>query len=432
MEYLQKRTAKLNPIIVAYGDSNTRYFEGDRGLGSITHSYPAWLDRFCIEHPNFYGSNVINAGFSGKTIEYGLANYETNITANNANIVVIGFGTNDIKNAGVTMEAYINNMESMINRLLADGIAPIILGIPWFEPAYAPGMEIRLPIWNNALLNLCISKNVEFVDAYNMFLTSTSVWFNEVTSPKRHYSQKALLIIAKEVFSRIINLNNLAAFSKGQIKQELFNPDTINWFDSTTKVNFLGYKLGIDNMDVLQIPTGENITFKVGGRFVIAFYPREVATARFNGSLGDVTITNTIDDGSYYPIKRVSISDTSLIGTTTTITLTAIGGALYVRGIACDQIPVNYNHASIAITKEYTGANLPVTPPNGTKVYCTDLQKDVIFRTSRWFDHSGYYAVGPTSDRLAIQANIVNGYKFFDTTNGLRYRWNGIDTWTAF
>ena len=431
----RKKITKLNPTIVGYGDSNTRYYEGDRGVnGSITHAYTSWLERFVTEYPDMFGSKIINAGYSGQTLGYGLTNYAENVTAHNADVVVIGFGTNNIKDSTNTLESYITNMNTMINRLLGDDIVPIILGIPWFSEDYAGvTMQARLEPWNVALRDLCLEKNVEFIDVYNMLTSENSdLWFNERTTPKRHYSQFAEKVLAEEIFKIIIKLSSFAP-KKADFIQDKFNYRSLDWLNEYGTLGFESYNLGLDAMDTVKIPAGSSIKLRLYGRYSVSFYPRANATARFSDETGDVVITNTLNDGVYYPIKRAYSTRVSPLPIPI-VTITAVGGDLFIRKIAMEHPPYTPERFVAPILREYPAASLPQKPPVGYTVFCKELLKEVVYgraNVDTWTDQSGYVCVGTSAQRTQVQPHAPVGFKFYDVTLGKPQRWNGT-SWSDF
>lgn len=356
--YKRKRTAVLNPVIVAYGDSNTRYYEGDNGKdGSVSLAYSTIIDLLTLGYPNLHDSLVINAGYSSKTIQYGLDNYTVNIKDNAANIAIIGFGTNDIKVQGNTLEGYINKMEQMINLLQEDGVVPVILGIPWYAENYAPGTETRIPVWNEALMKLCVERNVDFIDVYHMFSGKLSdIWFNEVSTPKRHYSIMAQKVLGGEIFKRILSLSGITP-EKNQYGQEMFDGDNISWFNSVPKnVDFRTFVMGTDSIDCLVVPEGESLSFNVQGRYILGFYPRDAAVVEISG-LGEFEIKNSTNDGLYYPLLKITDADNIVNVRTksvTTVTVTAISGTLYLRYVGSEFSPREYSRGLGIVEKGQT------------------------------------------------------------------------------
>lgn len=431
-EFKQKRTANLNPIIVCYGDSNTRFYLGDSSKnGSLSYAFSSWIDELCSDYPDYFGSVVINAGYPSQTIQYGLSNYATNVTNNNPNIVIIGFGTNNIKQPSETLESYINNMTTMIDKLLNDGIVPIIMGIPWFAEAYAGKlMQDRLPIWNEKLRDLCIGKNVEFVDTYNMFSGDyADTWFNEVSTPKRHYSPFAAKKLGEELFARILKINYLFSTKKeNAINIKQFNINSLAWVNSLpTNISFIDYVNGKHSISCCKIVAGQKIAFNCGGRSCITIYPRINSKITISGIEGEILITPTLDEGLNYPFKRIVIND--IIANFKEITINVLEGELYISQISCEEIPHEFKKDSFNYTASYSATTLStLVLKQYSEVFCSDLLKRVSYYVQgKWLDASGYICIGATSDRTSsnLTSNIPVGYKFWDTTEGKMYRWRG-------
>ena len=411
----QKKPSGLT--IVCYGDSNTRYYEGDRGVdGSLTHAYSSWIDRFCSEIPSLYDATVINAGYSGETIEYGLGNYTTNITNNNAKIAVIGFGTNNIKNVSSTMESYIANMSTMIDKLIADDIITVVLGIPWFEDSYAPNMQQRIPIWNEALRNLCFIKNVSFIDVWNIFGRSSAevgTWFNESTTPKRHYSPRAERVLAEHIFDKIKSLSTTKEDIQSYYRN-IFNYSNITDIDGN--VELTDYALGEDMISTMKIATGNTITIPVSTKSCLSIYPRETSTFKINGA--EYTVTANINDGLYYPIKRFMTDFNS----SNLLTIEVVSGNIFIRGISGRTLPKrNKIQGSF---RHISASQFGSIRPDET-VFITELLKPVTKVSAGIVDGTGYISVGTNTERTALEQYINKGFKFWSTTDNKMYRWSG-------
>lgn len=432
--------------IVCYGDSNTKFYEGDDNAnGALAFAFSARIDELCATHPDLYNSTVINAGYPGQTIEYGIANYTTNITDNSANIVVIGFGTNNIKLTNADLEDYIDNMDTLINMLLDDNIVPIVLGIPYFDSDYAdPPAQDRIPVWNTRLMKLCNDYEVNFIDVYPLFNDNVTTWFNEVTTPKRHYSKMATAIIGEKIFDIITK--NIIGISKKceQIIIEQPSYDNLsNFVENIENYSILSYGLNYKTIRAICIPSGSSITISYGGRACFSFYPRDVADAIFTGDISlTQAITNTTYDGLYYPIIRVgsqSYNDTA--DGIHTVTITASGGVLYLRGFSCERLNSNitYNDYGKLLQKKYlpsmtgleieTYSSLAVV---GEMVYCSTLNKMVVYNGSNiWMDGSGYYAIGSSTQKTALETYVPKGFKFYNITDHTGYRWDGTSSWST-
>lgn len=437
-DYSKIRSTRVNPRIVCYGDSNTRFYEGDKpGNGSISFAYSTVIDKECFKYPELFNSVVINAGYPGETIQYGLTNYTTNVTNNNPDIVVIGFGTNNIKLSSETMDTYLTNMETMIERLRNDGIEPLVLGIPFFDANYAGAdMQARIPVWNDALFKLCRKYNVEFVNTYEMFPESEKAyWFNEATS-KRHYSKFATQVLGKELVERIkkiIGVYSTAGFIRESFPNQFVN-ETFYEILNPTALDMQTYKFDtIDNINTLYMPTGTDMKFKAGGNFCLAFYPRSSATLQIivDGVTNTFTINNTIDVGLYYPMRRFS-AGTILDNPSeySIVQVKVISGSAYLRGISSKYVPTLQKY-NVTNAVPYNASSLPASPSVGQRVFVNELMKEVIYMSNYWVDGSGYVCVGNTSLRTTNQANLPVGFKYYDTDTSLKYRWNGT-SWATF
>lgn len=339
-----------NPTITCYGDSNTRFYYGDTSSnGDVSYAYSTFLEQLTTLYPFFFMSKVINCGFPSQTISWALQNYNTYITGNNTNIAIIGFGTNDIKNENTSLDNYITSMTSLINNLLSDNIIPIILGIPWFDSSYASSIDIynRLEPWNTALKNLCIEKNVSFIDLYNMFNTNTVIWYNEKTTPKRHFSIYAEREIANSLMKILNTLTNINS-SKAQII-------TNNWDDIScghtivSCANFRINQFNIENykpnnyFQALTINEGETITFRTSGRYCFEIYPLE--NCQFTLNNNPYTINPKTDIDTVFPILKVG--NGSLSGSSTqSLSINVISGTLYIKKFTSEYQTIynkNYN-----------------------------------------------------------------------------------------
>ena len=76
--------------------------------------------------------------------------------------------------------------------------------IPWFAEDYC-GKEgqLRLPGWNGALCELCLTRGVALLDTYSAFSGEPDLFFSETATPKRHYSAEATSVIAQMAFAMI-------------------------------------------------------------------------------------------------------------------------------------------------------------------------------------------------------------------------------------
>lgn len=332
-------TSRINPNIVCYGDSNTRYYQGDVYIsGPYSKAYGAFLDLFLTNEPSLYGATVSIKGFPGETVAYGDNNFTLNVPAN-TNILVIGFGTNDIKFANSNLNNYIQSLINIIDKAHVLGIHVMVLSIPWFAETYAEDGatgQLRLPIWNKEIEKLCNFKSCSYIDTYSFTSNAPNRYFNEITTYKRHYNTVATRLIATKIISEIkkINLN----YETSKFRINTFND--LSFISSSVGIITRElYQIGGMAFETLKIPAGASITIKGKSHGCACFYPRSsaVATISTAGETVTKTIGNTVDAGQYYSASRLAFASPYTeyeSNPSFDIVITAISGTLYLREIS--------------------------------------------------------------------------------------------------
>ena len=151
---------KDRPVnIVCFGDSNTKYYLGDlQQDGPEGESYPAKLQELFWEH-DFQNVRVWNCGFPDTQTDFAIANFQQQVVDNHADICIFGFGTNCIRQPEADLEGYLDDMAHLFSLCKQRKIDTMSLLIPWFAEDYC-GKEgqMRLPGWNSALCELCLTR----------------------------------------------------------------------------------------------------------------------------------------------------------------------------------------------------------------------------------------------------------------------------------
>ena len=200
-----KAFCKDRPInIVCFGDSNTKYYLGDlQQDGPEDGSYPYKLQEL-FRSAGLENVVVHNCGFPDTQTDFALANFQQQVVENQADICILGFGTNCIRQPDADLEDYLEDMAHLFSMCKQRGIEAMSLMIPWFAEDYC-GKEgqLRLPGWNSALCELCLTRNVAILDTYSAFSGDPELFFSEVATPKRHYSTAATKVIAEMAFAMI-------------------------------------------------------------------------------------------------------------------------------------------------------------------------------------------------------------------------------------
>ena len=187
--------------IVCFGDSNTRYYLGDtQQTGDIKKSYPFQLLEMYHDSDE-WGVRVLNRGFPDMQAVTACQYVEENVISEGANICILSFGTNDVRKPDADLKRYLDSMELMIQRCVAEEICTMVLLIPWYEEAYA-GKEAqdRIPVWNKALEELCGRLKMRTIDTVSPFAENPRAYYNEVETPMRHYSEAACQKIADTIY----------------------------------------------------------------------------------------------------------------------------------------------------------------------------------------------------------------------------------------
>ena len=181
--------------IVAFGDSNTRYYLGDTGTpGPLEEAWPAKLETMLPARG--VAAAVKNEGHPGVQADYAMEHFPA-ATAG-ADLCILGFGTNDAKKLEVPLGEFLSEISDVLDQAAELQMPLILLGIPWFSEELAgPELQNRLPIWNESLSSLCDQLSIPFVDLYTPFKDEPERWFNERTTPKRHLSAAAQTRVAE-------------------------------------------------------------------------------------------------------------------------------------------------------------------------------------------------------------------------------------------
>ena len=190
--------------IVCFGDSNTRYYLGDTQQdGPRQEAYPEVLQELFWE-AGYEQVRVLNCGVSDTQTDFAIANFQASVVDNEADICIFGFGTNCVRQEDADLEGYLEDMAHLFSLCKRREIQPMSLLIPWYAEDYC-GLEgqMRLPGWNSALCELCMTRNVPVLDTYNAFSGDPDGFFSEEATPKRHYSARATRVVAEMAFAMI-------------------------------------------------------------------------------------------------------------------------------------------------------------------------------------------------------------------------------------
>ncbi len=168
-----ERGRKMSYQIVAFGDSNTRYYLGDTGTpGPLEDAWPAKLEG--LLRAQGADVQVENQGYPGVQADFAMEKFAS-VTAG-ADLCILGFGTNDAKKLEVPLGEFLSEISAVLDQAAEAGL-PLV--------------------WNESLSSLCDQLGIPFVDLYTPFRDDPERWFNEETTPKRHLSAQAHTRVAE-------------------------------------------------------------------------------------------------------------------------------------------------------------------------------------------------------------------------------------------
>ena len=203
--------------IVCFGDSITK-----RG-------YPAILS-------SLLNVDVANAGVGGHTSAQGLKRMTSDVLEENPDVVVVFFGTNDLRvdsEKHVALEDYAKNLNAMVTRCAAQGAQVILCTLPPIETEEyfkrheqsvyesAGGLQGLIQQYRGAAVGVAAATDTPIVDL-NALLKNTPEWLSK---DGVHPSEQGSAIIAKHIAKIVAPL--LPARTKGISASKATNADIL-------------------------------------------------------------------------------------------------------------------------------------------------------------------------------------------------------------
>jgi lysophospholipase L1-like esterase len=177
--------------IIAYGDSITR------GFCSNTGGYPPRLQN--LLNNNGKPATVINRGVDGETTNQSLNRLVSVLDSDNADLILIMEGTNDIT-AGFSVQATEFNLSRMIDLSGNRGVLPVLATL---TPRSSPtAQSLVTGVWNPMIKNLAASKSVRLSD---QFAGIISVWLSQ-TCDGLHPNDQGYQTVARTWFNSMNDL----------------------------------------------------------------------------------------------------------------------------------------------------------------------------------------------------------------------------------
>ncbi len=186
------RKATPKPVIartfVALGDSLTAWPD------------TPWPTRLDAEDASL--RLIHNAGVPGNTTAEMRARLTTDVYDYNPNVLFVLGGTNDL-GEGISGSATIANLRAIIVGARAHKITVILLLVP---PDSYPSMVARINSLNAAIINLCNSQRVTYVDIHAPLANANGVYYPKYTSDGLHFTDLGAQTVANTIRARIRRL----------------------------------------------------------------------------------------------------------------------------------------------------------------------------------------------------------------------------------
>lgn len=231
------------------GVGTTGYVGNLLGEDSVnTNAYPKLLENKLREATNNSVLRVYNAGFSGKTAQFGVDNFETEFTGSavykDVKMIGIGFGIND--RAIYTTEkefrtGFKATIKTIIEKCFSNNIQPFLLTTQAVvAPGVMEGSETQYPM-RTAMHIQTIANEVkkELAKEYHLELID----INRYTDNFMKNSETSLVSIIPDK----LHFGNVGHIYESGLLAAVINPQTI-WVET-------GYQLDLSNQKIIsQIP----------------------------------------------------------------------------------------------------------------------------------------------------------------------------------
>lgn len=209
------------PTVVCFGDSITR------------SGYPEILGKLL-------GVEAINAGVSGHSTRQALRRIANDVLAKQPRVVVVLFGTNDLRadseRAYVSVDAYEENLNSIAQQCEDAGAGVVIGTLPPIDPApyferhakddfdRIGGLDRLVHQYRDAAIRVAEARNLPLVDL-NALLASEGGWMSR---DGVHPTAEGRALIAKHVSRRVLPLVSKARASQPErLRENLLQADIV-------------------------------------------------------------------------------------------------------------------------------------------------------------------------------------------------------------
>ncbi|MBM3712108.1 MAG: hypothetical protein FJW56_01515 [Actinobacteria bacterium] len=166
----------------------------------LVSNWPAVLDYLLESTYPRAEFTVIGSGVAQQMAYQGVRRFDSTVAGYGPQVVVFGYGTNDIGNPGGTAELW-NGINDLINKAKGIGATPIVHSIGWIDTVKHESKK-GIFSYNNALRDVCAANGVPYVDIYGPMSDDPGKY---VGPDGMHWTADGGSLVAYLVFNTIVN-----------------------------------------------------------------------------------------------------------------------------------------------------------------------------------------------------------------------------------
>ncbi|MBM3709095.1 MAG: SGNH/GDSL hydrolase family protein, partial [Actinobacteria bacterium] len=166
----------------------------------LVSNWPAILDYLLESRYPRAEFTVIGSGVAQQMAYQGVRRFDSTVAVYGPQVVVFGYGTNDIGNPGGTAELW-NGINDLINKAKGIGATPIVHSIGWIDTGKHE-LKKGISSYNNALRDVCNANSVPYVDIYGPMSANPGKY---VGPDGMHWTADGGALVAQLVFNTLIN-----------------------------------------------------------------------------------------------------------------------------------------------------------------------------------------------------------------------------------
>jgi len=191
-QYVELKNTAVNvrghiyQTVVCMGDSQV-----------IMTNWPAILDSQLESRYPRADYNTVGIGKGGQMSWQAVPTFDSTVSPNNPQVVVLGFGSND---AGYSVSAFADGMTKLIQKAKSIGATPIVHSIGYIDTSIWTS-KANYRQYNDALKGVCAANGVPYVDIESPMAANPGLYLKDGL----HWSQEGANLVSSLVFNTMVN-----------------------------------------------------------------------------------------------------------------------------------------------------------------------------------------------------------------------------------